>query len=840
MAKIAEDSWDVRAAWASLHILGVLDATRDPAVDALIRMTARAVEAPVSLWFRDGLEWRLAAAFDDDGSAGSAGSAGGDARDSQSTSAPVTVHGMSIGEVRSTNGDRTQLARTAAEVAEVLTTRWLAARRDDRGNPVGVVVVDEGAVIRWMSPEIAELAAGVSGGWLGQSVLELVDTSDVEGAGPLVGNVLGSRGRTASVPITLALAPGAPAHFEVQGENRFDDPDVRALSFVIRPARDAENEYTILGDQMWVLNRLSAGRPLDEVLGRVINLLEHVKADGHACVMLVDEDAGILEPVIAPQLPADAIDALRGTRVGADEPAGGATVHYAMPQFTSDIRSARSWGAVRQTLVDHEYLACWSNPIISMRGERALGSIDFYRREVGFPTDAQTRLMVMAVRLAALAIDHDAHEREMRHAATHDPLTALPNRTLFAERLDEAAADGNLGVLFVDLDRFKLVNDTLGHEFGDDLLRAVADRLADAVIAPAMVARFGGDEFTVLLPKVDELDAAVVEAERLLAIVCEPYRIRGQTVSIGASAGAAVASGPDSEPSSLVRDADAALYHAKERGRGRVEAFDERILAVASERVRVERCLRDAIDAGGLEVMFQPSVLVADGSVVGVEALARCRTSTGEVIPPLTFIPVAEECGLISQVFDAVLAESCRVAKLWNDARQTPMIVWVNLSPLQLGSRDLVAQVRRAFDLSGVDPATIGFEVTEQGILSDPAEAADRLASLVALGPHAALDDFGTGYSSLSHLQDLPVDTVKLDRSFVIRAVEDMRSRAIVGGVVRLAEAMGLHCVAEGVETGEQLNAVRSLGCDTVQGFVYCRPRRAADLGSWLATRAGA
>jgi diguanylate cyclase (GGDEF)-like protein len=598
-----------------------------------------------------------------------------------------------------------------------------------------------------------------------------------------------------------------------------------------------DDDLTVLGHQMWVLNRLFNGRPLVEVLGRIVELVEQMRPDGHACVMLMDTEGSALEPTFAPNLPAAVVDALAELPIGPDSPAGGASAQFATPQYTADVRTTRTWGAVGDALVEQGYLACWSTPIISTSQERVLGSIDLYRREPGEPVVADTRVMIMAVRLAALAIDQEAHEWELRHAATHDPLTALPNRTLFAERLDQAAPDGNLAVLFLDLDRFKLVNDTLGHDFGDDLLRAVADRLAEAVVEPSLVSRFGGDEFTVLMPKVEHIDDAVIEAERLLAVVSEPYAIRGQTVRIGASAGVAVAVGADGDPSALVRNADAALYRAKELGRGRVKAFDDRILAVAAQRVHVERSLRDALDAGRIEVMFQPSIHIADGSVVGVEALARCATATGDLISPQRFIPVAEECGLISQVFEQVLAESCRVAKVWNAGRTRPIVVWVNLSPSQLGSIDVVAQVRRAFERSGVDPTTIGFEVTEQGVLTDPAEARNRLSALVALGSHAALDDFGTGHSSLSHLQDLPVDTVKLDRSFVIRAIEDIRSRAIVGGVVQLAEAIGLHCVAEGVETPAHLDAVRELGCDTVQGNIYSRPRRAADLGIWLAHR---
>lgn len=630
--------------------------------------------------------------------------------------------------------------------------------------------------------------------------------------------------------VLVAEVRGAEAHRPLLDVVALEVADVLA-------AGDVGDDLTLLGDQMWVLNRLFSGRPLVEVLGRIIELVEQMQADGHACLMLLDAAGSSLEPTVAPNLPDVVVDTLAELRIGADAPAGGASAHVGQARYTPDLRAADSWGAVGDELVAHGYRACWSTPIISTSEERVLGSIDLYRRTVGPPSATEMRVMVMAVRLAALAIDQEVHEWEMRHAATHDPLTALPNRTLFGERLDQAAANGNLAVLFLDLDRFKLVNDTLGHEFGDEMLRAVADRLGAAVREPSMVSRFGGDEFTVLVPRIERLDDAVTEAERLLDILSEPYVIRGQRVSIGASAGVAVALGPDDDPTALVRNADAALYRAKELGRGQVKAFDDRILAVAAQRVRVERGLRDALESDSIEVMFQPSIRIADDSVVGVEALARCATPSGELISPLSFIPVAEECSLISRVFDLVLAESCRVAKLWNAGRDRPIVVWVNLSPLQLGSIDLVGQVERAFGRSGVDPTTIGFEVTEQGVLADPTEARHRLTALVDLGSHAALDDFGTGNSSLSHLQDLPVDTVKLDRSFVIRAIEDARSRAIVGGVVQLAEAMGLHCVAEGVETPAQLNAVRELGCTTVQGYIYSKPRRAADLGAWIAGR---
>jgi diguanylate cyclase (GGDEF)-like protein len=378
------------------------------------------------------------------------------------------------------------------------------------------------------------------------------------------------------------------------------------------------------------------------------------------------------------------------------------------------------------------------------------------------------------------------------------------------------------------------VNDTLGHDFGDELLCSVSSRLAEQVQEPAVVARFGGDEFTILLPKVESLHEVVEIGEKLLAVVSEPYLVRGQSITIGASAGATFADDPPDDAKSLVRDADAALYHAKDRGRGRVEAFDARLLTAIADRVRVERTLRDALDSKLLRVEYQPVVRLDDGVAIGAEALARCSTVLGHDIPPATFIPVAEEVGLIPRLFEAVLADACRVSELWNRDRAQRLVIWVNLSPSQLGSRDLVDHVREAIAAAGADPANLGFEVTERGILPDPVEAAHRLDELAELGAHLAVDDFGTGHASLGYLQELPFDTVKLDQTFVVRAGDDARSRAIVRAVVELAQAMDLSCVAEGVETSSQLDVVAELGCEVVQGYVFSPPLSADDLTAWL------
>jgi diguanylate cyclase (GGDEF)-like protein len=632
----------------------------------------------------------------------------------------------------------------------------------------------------------------------------------------------------------LTTGDGRASAFELLPDNRLRDPDVRAVTFLVRHMQDPRTEYTVLGEEMWVLNRLGAGAPVEDVLARILTLVESRDPNSNACIMRASEDGAVVTPMLAPRLAPLALEALRKLDVGPFAPAGGAVIHFGIPRFTSDFGEDEAWAGVRDDLTTAGYRACWSAPILSMMGGAPYGTIDVYRRVAGRPTDDQNRVLVVAGLLAAVAFDHEAQTRSLRFRATHDPLTQLPNRTLFAERL-AAAGDGAVGVLFVDLDRFKLVNDTLGHEFGDELLCAVSMRLATEVSEPDVVARFGGDEFTILLAQVESPPELVETGRRILAVVSEPYEVRGQTITIGASAGATFAARPPEDPQSLVRNADTALYHAKDRGRGRVEAFDDALLTAMDHRLHVERVLREAIGTERFWVEYQPVVRLADMTVVGAEALARCCSASGELVSPATFVPVAEESGLIPRVFSRVLADACAASLAWNSpGNAQPLTVWVNLSAQQLGARDLIDHIGEAIEAADADPARIGFEVTERGILPDPVEAATRLRGLAQLGCRVAVDDFGTGYSSLGYLQELPVDTVKLDRSFVVRAAFDNRSRAIVEAVVGLARAIGLSCVAEGVETADQLDVVAGLGCEIVQGYVFSGSRRAENLSDWM------
>ena len=435
-----------------------------------------------------------------------------------------------------------------------------------------------------------------------------------------------------------------------------------------------------------------------------------------------------------------------------------------------------------------------------------------------------------------------AMEERLRHEALHDPLTGLPNRRLLMERLC-AALDrgrrrgGGTALLFLDLDRFKLVNDSLGHPVGDQLLAAVAERLRAALRPADTVARFGGDEFAVLLDGAPGAEAALRTAEAVQRALAAPVALDGFEVFTSASIGVAVAGARADGPEALLRGADAAMYRAKARGPGRCELYDHAMHARALARLRVESDLRRALERGEVTAHYQPIVNLATGRVSGVEALARWRHPERGWVQPDEFVPAAEDTGLILELGRRVLAEACGRAREWGGALPggAPVDVSVNLSVKQLAQADLVEQVRAALDESGLPAARLRLEVTESVLVADPAAAAATLRRLKELGVRVWMDDFGTGYSSLSALHRLPIDGLKVDRSFVAAMGQDGRTGQVVASVMAMARGLGLEVVAEGIERADQLAGLRLLGCDAGQGWLFSPAVDSAALRDLLA-----
>ena len=460
--------------------------------------------------------------------------------------------------------------------------------------------------------------------------------------------------------------------------------------------------------------------------------------------------------------------------------------------------------------------------------------------------------IAVLVRLRSLVADRDRDlverdriQDELSHSALHDALTGLPNRRLFLDRLDQALLDRarhgeELAVLFLDLDRFKVLNDSVGHHLGDQMLVEVADRLRQTVRPGDTIARFGGDEFTVLCERVATIESVQAIAKRLAEAASTPMQVEGEKWVLSASIGICLTrAGVRRDGASLLRDADAAMYRAKALGRDRYELFDDELRESTVARLETERSLRTALDQGALFLEFQPELVLATGELFGVEALVRWHHPEHGRVEPADFIPVAEETGLIVPIGTWVLRTACAQAAWWAALPGAPRLrMAVNVSARQLAQPDVVDVVTRALADSGLPAANLVLEVTESTLIEEGVQIRDTFDALSELGVSIALDDFGTGYSSLGFLRTFPVDIVKIDRSFVNGVADSADDAAIITAIVRMASSLGLRTVAEGVETAAQAEVLREVGCDLAQGYYFGRPAPASAIpATFHATR---
>jgi diguanylate cyclase (GGDEF)-like protein/PAS domain S-box-containing protein len=437
-------------------------------------------------------------------------------------------------------------------------------------------------------------------------------------------------------------------------------------------------------------------------------------------------------------------------------------------------------------------------------------------------------------------------EEALEHSAFYDGLTDLPNRILFADRLQHALmrslrhSDYKFAVLFIDIDGFKVLNDSLGHSAGDELLIQIAKRLTtnfrdtDTLARSAVpdsqpsqngLARLGGDEFTVLLEDVFNPSDAIRVAQRIQAKLATPFNIKDQQIVITASIGIALSGSSYSRAEELLRDAEIAMYRAKQAGKARCEVFDPAMHSTALQRLRLETELRRGIENGELLVYYQPIVSLSTGRIIGFEALSRWRTSDG-LIPPSEFIPVADETGLILPLNRALLREASQQLRKWQSQFECdpPLTMSVNLAPKQFNQPELPDEIAAILHETGISPSTLNFEIMETIAMGDADRALSILTDLKALGVRLSIDDFGTGYSSLSRLPRFPVDALKIDRSFIVHMSSDHESREIVRLIIMIAHSVGLKVVAEGTETKDQIGELQKLGCEMAQGYFYSPP----------------
>jgi diguanylate cyclase (GGDEF)-like protein/PAS domain S-box-containing protein len=715
-----------------------------------------------------------------------------------------------------------------------------------------LVAFEDDGTITFASPALASLTGYHPEMVVGHNLAEFLHPDDLERVLRLMIQWGGRRGTTAVPPVRLRVAAGEWLAVSVDAVS---GPDVAPLgSFLVTlreigASTDVEQQLrSRLANEARLVRLASAfvnlsADALDDGVEQALSEMSGLGGVDRVEVVLFDVDANEwvnTHEWAAPSVPAlqrktprvvDGRSAfLRAIRRNEEVAVASAA------ELGDDWAEERAWFEARKV---------GSTLAVPMADQgRVIGFMCFeaVNREFVFAAGHLITLR-SAAGILSQALARQAAERRLAHQARHDPLTGLPNRWAFLDDLTRALsrmwrepADGGLAVILFDLDRFKVVNDSLGHGLGDILLVTLAKRIDEARPPRSMLARMGGDELVVLVDGLAGSTEAVTVARELGKVLNRPVMVEGHEVTTTASVGIAFTADARETADDLLRHADAALYAAKELGRDRIEVFDETLRLKVRRRLQDEIELRHAVENGELVVHYQAEIEISSGTILGAEALVRWQHPTRGLLPAAEFIDLAEETGLILDIGQWVLREACVQQVAWQAAfPEHRMLVRVNLSARQIGQPDLLSQVTAILGETGIDPGQLCLEITETTVMADAETSLEVLEKLRGLGVELAIDDFGTGYSSLSYLKRFPVHVLKIDRSFVDGLGHDPDDTAIVQAIMVLASSLGLSVTAEGVETDTQLAELVRLGCDRVQGYLFARPETAAALSLRLA-----
>ncbi|MEZ5142510.1 MAG: EAL domain-containing protein [Acidimicrobiales bacterium] len=679
----------------------------------------------------------------------------------------------------------------------------------------------------YASPAVEQLLGLRAEDFVGRSHQDLVHPDDL----PAISRAFQERGTGVggrAPEIRVRHHDGSWRIFDVVIADLTDDPVVGGLVVNLRDVTARRKAEDLLTEQAQLLEAIARGAPLEITLQKITQMTEHGIPASRCAIGMLDAD-GAIRVRAAPSLPRAVVNVLDGfspQSTEADEiraAAGGFVVY--------DLAEDPRFGDLA-AFADSGLVQCRVAPLHAPGSGELLGAMSVFHERPEELGPLELDLLGRAMNLAAIAIERRRFESTLEYQALYDGLTGLPNRSLLRTRIAAALQRAErlgtgVAVLFLDLDRFKVINDSVGHELGDQLLRLAGERLREPLRAGDTLGRFGGDEFMVVCNRVPDEASARAAADRFSAVLAEPFALGDGEVFVTASVGIALSPDGSGSPDTLMRNADVAMYRAKAQGRDQHVVFAEDLDQRKLEELALEQALRNAIEAEEFELHFQPAVRLADGAMTHVEALVRWHRPEHGLMMPGLFIPLAEETGLIVPLGWWVLDRACELAAAWPELPGGERVqVAVNLSARQLASHELHDVVGEVLARTGLDASRLCFEITESDLVHDVDGAKAALLRLKDLGVKIAIDDFGTGYASLDYLRHFTMaDYLKIDRSFV-DGVERPGSQeaAIVRAAIALGKSLGLRIVAEGVETLFQMEALRDLDCDLAQGFLFSKP----------------
>ena len=705
-----------------------------------------------------------------------------------------------------------------------------------------IITIDEEDRIVFTNSPVETIFGYRQKAMLGQPItLILPPRGPTSATGSLTGYLSSQRGRLNRERLELLgrHQDGRDIPLELSfGE--FETGGRRYFTAVARDITDRKRADALREGQYKILELIASDTPTLDTLDALARFIEHQHPDGRASILLLSSNGRTIAQSIAPSLPREYNQCLIGLEIGPQAGSCGTAMYRGKPVIVSDVQASPLWRSYRSLGTEFGFRACWSTPIFSPDGE-VLGSLAIYHSQTHTPTPEERRLVASSVHLAGIAIQRSRTEARIRYMAHHDALTGLPNRALLEDRIQQAIAVAkrehhHLAVMLIDLDRFKTVNDSLGHHIGDELLRMVADRLHHCIRRSDTLARLGGDEFVICMAGDQNPEGLSHLAEKAITELSRHFGVDNLDLHIGASIGIALYPTDGDTPNDLLRAADAAMYAAKDKGRGTYQFFTSLMNKMAHQRLMLITQLRQAIEREEFVLYYQPLVELCSGRIVGAEALLRWNHPERGLVSPDQFIPTLEETGLMVTVGEWVLEAACRQNAAWQSAGLPPISLAVNLSAIQFYRSDVLATVKDLLEQYRLEPRWLTLEFTEAVLLEDTEAVIQTMHQLKDIGVGLALDDFGTGYSSLSYLRRFPVNRLKIDRSFLSDAAAESGSTDIITSIVRLSQSLGLISVAEGVETPSQLALVEALGCDEVQGFLFSAPIPADEFNRLLST----